>query len=149
MITIEHTIDIPAAPADVWRTVTDTASYEAWNPFVPQLEGDLAPGSRITVTVRPGTKTMTFRPTLDAVDAETVIRWRGKLGVRGIFDGVHELSLEPMPDGGTRFTQRETFSGVLVPFLRRIVEDTAAGFADMNVALRDRVVATTRDGAGR
>ena len=53
-----------------------------------------------------------------------LIRWRGRLGVRGIFDGDHELSLEEVADGTTRCTQRETFGGMLVPFVRRMLDNT-------------------------
>jgi hypothetical protein len=71
-----------------------------------------------------------------AVEEGTLIRWRGRLP--GFFDGEHELRLEPSPDGGTRFVQRETFTGLLVPMVPRVLDDTATGFAAMNAALRDR-----------
>jgi uncharacterized protein YndB with AHSA1/START domain len=54
MQTIQDTIDIPASPAAVWRVLTATQHYGAWNPFIPRLEGELrrapvgrGPGSRI------------------------------------------------------------------------------------------------------
>ena len=75
-----------------------------------------------------------------AVEEGKLIRWRGRVGVRGIFDGDHELSLEALADGTTRFTQRETFSGILVPFVRRMLDDTETGFTRMNAALRSRAV---------
>jgi hypothetical protein len=56
----------------------------------------------------------------------------------GLFDGEHELRLDPIPDGATRFVQRETFTGLLVPMMPRVLVDTATGFAAMNVALQDR-----------
>ena len=138
MRTIEHTVDIQAPAAAVWQIVTDTGHYDEWNPFMPRLSGRLALGERWTLSVRPGTRTMTFRPTVLAFDDGALIRWRGRLGVPGLFDGEHELRLEPSPDGGTRFVQRETFTGLLVPMMPRVLDDTAAGFAAMNVALRDR-----------
>ena len=61
----------------------------------------------------------------------------------GLFDGEHELCLEPTADGGTRFVQRESFTGLLVPMMPRVLDDTATGFAAMNTALRDRAVART------
>jgi len=82
---------------------------------------------------------MTFRPTVLAVEDGTLIRWRGRLGMPGLFDGEHELRLEPTADGGTRFVQRESFTGLLVPMMPRVLDDTATGFAAMNAALRDRV----------
>ena len=125
----------------MWRLLTDTKAYEQWNPFMTRVDGVLAQGERLTVTIRPGTRTMTFRPTILAVEPERLIRWQGRLGVRGIFDGDHELRLRPTPAGGSRFAQRETFGGILVPFLRGMLDDTASGFAAMNNALEARAVA--------
>ena len=143
MRTIEHTVAIHAHAATVWHILTDTDRYQDWNPFMPRLSGRLAPGERLTITVRPGTRAMTFRPTVLAVEDGTLICWRGRLGMPGIFDGEHELRLEPTADGGTRFVQRESFTGLLVPMMPRVLDDTATGFAAMNTALRDRAVSRT------
>ncbi len=147
MRTVAHAIDIPASPATVWQVLAQTDRYPEWNPFMT-ISGRLAVGERVTVTIRPGRRTMTFRPTVLAVEDGTLVRWRGTAGVRGIFDGEHELRLEPGPDGGTRFVQREAFSGLLVPLLRRVLDDTEAGFAEMNAALRDRAISHA-DGPAR
>ncbi len=139
---VERSVDIPASPATVWQVLTETDRYAEWNPFMPQLSGRLAVGQRLTVTIRPGGRSMTFRPTVLAVEDGALVRWRGRPGVPGIFDGEHELRLEATADGGTRFVQREVFTGLLVPLARRVLDDTALGFADMNAGLRDR--ATSR-----
>lgn len=138
MRTIQHTTDIEAPPSQIWDILLDTAEYGEWNPFMTQLNGVIARGNRLTVTIKAGNRQMTFRPRVLAVAEGKLIRWRGRLGIRGIFDGDHELALEELGDGTTRFTQRETFSGILVPFLRGVLDDTEAGFADMNAALRSR-----------
>ena len=126
MRTIDHAVDIQAPAATVWQVLTDTDRYQDWNPFMPRLSGRLAPGERLTITVRPGKRTMTFRPTVLAFQDGGLIRWRGRLGMPGLFDGEHELRVEPVPDGGTRF-----------------LDDTATGFAAMNIALRNRAVSHT------
>src|SRR3954470_23034947 len=95
--TIEHSIDIPATPAEVWAVLTATELYAEWNPFMPRLTGDLAVGERLTVTIRPTKRSMTFRPTVVALEPGRLIRWQGRLGVRGVFDGEHELLVEPRP----------------------------------------------------
>ncbi len=148
MRTIERTVDIQAPAVAVWRILTDTDTYADWNPFMPRLSGPFAAGERLTLTVRPGRRTMTFRPTVLAVEDGALIRWRGRLGMPGLFDGEHELRVEPMPDGGTRFVQRETFSGLLVPLMPRVLDDTATGFAAMNTALRNRAVSRTANADG-
>ncbi len=148
MRTIEHTVDIQAPPATVWQVLTDTDRYGDWNPFMTQLSGRLAADERLTVTIRPGQRTMTFRPTVLAVEEDRLIRWRGRLGVPGIFDGEHELRLEPTADGGTRFIQSERFSGLLVPMMGGVLDDTDAGFAAMNAALRERALSRSADADG-
>jgi hypothetical protein len=148
MRTIEHAVDIQAPAATVWQLLTDTDRYGDWNPFMPRLSGRFAAGERLTLTVHPGKRTMTFRPTVLAAEDGALIRWRGRLWMPGLFDGEHELRVEPMPEGGTRFVQRETFSGVLVPLMPRVLDDTATGFAAMNIALRDRAVSRTATADG-
>ena len=148
MRTIENTVDIQAPAATVWQILTDTDRYDDWNPFMPRLSGRLAPRRAPDAHSRPGKRAMTFRPTVLAFEDGTLIRWRGRLGMPGLFDGEHELRLEPIPDGGTRFVQRETFTGLLVPLMPRVLDDTATGFAAMNAALRDRAVAHSAHAAG-
>ena len=138
---IEHTIDIAAAPSLVWGILTATDLYADWNPFIAELDGELREGDRLRVRVTPGKRSMTFTPTVLVIEEHRLLRWRGRLGVPGVFDAVHEFRVEPRPDGGTRFVQREQFSGVLVPLLRRVLDDTVAGFVAMNEALRDRALA--------
>jgi hypothetical protein len=148
MRTIEHTVDIQAPSAVVWHILTEIDQYEDWNPFIPRLSGRLAPGERLTLTVRPGTRRMTFRPTVLAVEDRALLRWHGRLGLPGLFDGRHEFRLRPVPDGRTRFTQCETFTGLLVPMMSRVLGDTADGFAAMNIALRDRAVSRSAQADG-
>lgn len=141
MKTLEHVTEIPAPAEEAWAVLTETGSYADWNPFIRTLEGRWARGARLAVTIKAGARQMRFRPTVLEYDEGRVIRWRGRLLLPGIVDGEHELRVEPLGDGTSRFTQRETFRGLLVPFLRRTIEDTDRGFADMNEALRERVLA--------
>ncbi|MCU1637944.1 MAG: Polyketide cyclase/dehydrase [Microbacteriaceae bacterium] len=136
---IEHTVEIEAPPEKVWLEFSRTDDYGEWNPFIPQLSGAFHVGSRLSVTIRPGERQMTFRPTVVSVERNRTVQWLGRLGVPGIFDGRHEFHLEPLSSGGTRFTQRESFSGLLVGALGSVLADTELGFAAMNEALRSRV----------
>ncbi len=138
---IVTTIDIDAPPAEVWAVLADTAAYPDWNPFVVALEGELAVGRKLAVTIRPpGGRGITLKPTVLEVEPGISLRWLGRLGVPRIFDGEHSFKLEPI-DGGrcTRFVHGERFRGVLVPFVGSLLRRTEAGFVAMNEALRDRV----------
>jgi hypothetical protein len=138
--TIQDTVDIPASTAAVWRVLTATQHYGAWNPLIPRLEGELRTGGRLRLTITPPGRSMTFKARVLAVEEDHLLRWRGRLGVRGVLDGEHEFRLHPLPDGGTRFTQSESFTGVLVPLVSGVLDDTRIGFAQMNQAMKRRAV---------
>ncbi|QBX56082.1 SRPBCC domain-containing protein [Nocardioides seonyuensis] len=134
---ITRTLDIPATPEAVWSVLADTDSYERWNPFVTKLSGRLAVGERLEVRIQPpGGRAMTFRPRVVTVEPGRALRWLGRLGVPGVFDGLHELRLEPTA-AGTRFVHSETFRGLLVPLLGKTLAATADGFDAMNQALAE------------
>lgn len=141
MKTVTTVIDIPATPEQVWATLVDTAAYPAWNPFITKLAGELVAGQRLEVRIAPpGGRAMTFRPTVTHVEAGRRLEWLGTLGPKGVFDGRHTFTVESLGDGGTRLTQSEDFSGVLVPFTGTVMARTRAGFEAMNDGLRQRAV---------
>lgn len=138
MKVVEREITIAASPARVWAVLTDFARYPDWNPFIPAIGGELHEGARLSVRLAPpGGRALTMRPTVRAVEPEQRFAWLGRLGVPGIFDGAHEFVLTPDGDG-TRFVQRETFRGLLVPLTGRTIARAAEGFDDMNRALAER-----------
>ncbi|RBY87776.1 SRPBCC domain-containing protein [Blastococcus sp. TF02A-30] len=136
---ISVTTSIAAPPQVVWAELTDTGSYGTWNPFIPELSGELREGARLRVRiVPPGGSGMTFRPTVTTVEEGHRLAWLGRLGVPGLFDGTHSFTLTPRADGGTDLTQREEFRGLLVPLFGGTLAKTEAGFAGMNEALKVR-----------
>ncbi len=82
---------------------------------------------------------MSFRPTVLVADPNRELRWLGHLWVRGLFDGEHSFSIEPLGEGRVRFVQRERFGGLLLPLLSKMLDgDTRRGFEEMNRALKLR-----------
>jgi hypothetical protein len=142
--TISTTIDIEAAPEAVWDVLTDFDSYPRWNPFIDRIQGRLEVGRTLVVHLAPdGGRGMTFKPKVVAVAPGRELRWLGKLGVRGLFDGEHSFQLTDNADGTTRLVHGERFSGVLVALSRRTMKDTEAGFVAFNRALKERVETPT------
>lgn len=133
-------IAIAAPPAAVWRVLLDTPAYPDWNPFIVRLDGTLEPGTRPGVTIRlQADRCMNFKPVVIRRLENRELRWIGRTGFAGLFDGEHSLAIEP-DDAGSLFVHREIFSGILLPFLwSRLKRRVAAGFEAMNVALKDRV----------
>lgn len=79
---------------------------------------------------------MTFKPDILRFEVNKELRWKGKLVVRGIFDGEHYFLLHDFGNGRTRFTQGEKFSGLLIPLLAKVLTKTKSHFESMNVALK-------------
>ncbi len=143
---LHTTIDIAAPPEVVWEVLTDLERYSEWNPFIVSSRGVAAVGERLTNRMQPpGGRAMTFRPKVTVVEPGRVLEWLGRLGVPGVFDGRHRFELEPNP-AGTRLTQSEEFTGLLVRFLQKSLDTaTAQGFEDMNLAVKARAEARSQN----
>ncbi|MGZ8567129.1 MAG: SRPBCC domain-containing protein, partial [Actinomycetota bacterium] len=92
------------------------------------MVGTPEPGKRLDVTFRKsGDRTMTLHPTVTVAEPCRELRWVGRLVAPGLFDAEHSFRVEPLGEGRVRFVQTEAFRGLLVPFLRRMIEvDTLA-----------------------
>lgn len=148
MKTITTTLDIDATPQEVWATLTDFASHQRWNPFFARVDGEAVVGSTLKINARKpdGSAGIGFSPTVLEVEPGSLLRWKGKLGVRGVFDGEHHFRLEELADGTTRLHHGEQFTGILVPVMGKVLADTEAGFNAFNRALAEEVQA--RRGVG-
>ena len=139
---IRTEIEIDAPVERVWEVLTRFEAFDDWNPFIVHAEGQPRLGERLAVTIRPpGRRASTFHPTVVAYEANRKIRWLGRLGVPGIFDGEHVHQVEVLGEGRTRYVQRERFRGILVPFVGGILGATEEGFREMNRALKERAEA--------
>lgn len=146
MHAIRTAIEIEAPPAVVWSVLSQLDRYGEWNPFIVSAAGRLALGERLTNKLRPpGGRTMTFKPKITVIEEGRTLEWLGHLGLPRVFDGRHRFALEPTATG-TRFVHEETFTGVLVPFMRRSIDGrTREGLMAMNSALKARAEAAVRE----
>ncbi|GAB2928285.1 MULTISPECIES: SRPBCC domain-containing protein [Streptomyces] len=137
---ISSAVHIRSSVDRVWSVLTDFERFHEWNPFLVEAAGRAEPGARLTLRFRlPGSgREMVFRPTVLESEPGRLLRWRGRLGVPGVFDGVHSFELIPR-DGGTHVVQTERFSGLLVPFTDSIITPSEQGFRHLTDALRTRV----------
>ncbi|MGZ6973822.1 MAG: SRPBCC family protein [Acidimicrobiia bacterium] len=146
MPAIRTEIEIHAPAEAVWAVLTDFAAYPEWSTFVERIEGPLEPGARLRVRLAPpGGRAIGMRPKLLRVDAPHELRWLGRLGLPGIFDGEHRFEITPLGDGRVRLVQAETFRGILVPFLRAVRRRAAEGFVALNEALKARAEGLAAD----
>lgn len=141
---IETQIDIEAPADKVWGILTDYESHGKWNPFIKSIAGDKTRGGSLTVRIHPPAGSeMTFKPVIVTFDAPNELRWKGKLGIPGLFDGEHYFVLKEEKNK-TRFVHGEKFSGILVGIFGKTLDKTRRGFELMNAALKDECEKSSR-----
>lgn len=134
-IITEITIDTEIAR--VWNVLTDFENHPKWNPFIKSIQGKKSVGEKLTVAIKPPEGNgMTFKPTILSFETNKEFRWKGKLGISGIFDGEHFFILEKLNDNQTKFIHGENFSGILVALMGGALDKTKDGFELMNQALK-------------
>ena len=136
-------IEIDATPERVWDMLTDFESYPDWNPFMQRATGERSVGERLEIYLKPpGGMGVTIKPTVVTSDPGKEFRWKGKMGISGLFDGEHIFELRPT-DSGCHLDHHENFTGILVlPMLALVGKKTLQGFNDMNAALKLRAEST-------
>jgi len=135
-ITFEGTTD------EAWGVLIDFLRYGEWNPGFVNFAGRPEVGQRldITFTPRDGKRPMSMRPTVIEVEPGKRFRWLGHLLVPGLFDGEHRFEIHEAEPGRVTFVQGERFRGVLLPFLRGMLDrDTLPMFHRVNEAFARRV----------
>lgn len=138
---ITTTIVINATPEKVWSVLTQFNEYPVWNPFIKSIQGVPKKGENIVTTIKlPNSNAMKFKPVVLAFDKEKLFQWKGKLFISGLFDGTHSFELKDNNNGTTTFIHSESFSGILVSVLWKMLKNnTHKGFEMMNEALKNRV----------
>lgn len=139
MLELKTEINIQASADKVWGILTDYDKFPDWNPLIKKLEGSVAVGNKITVTIQPPhEKAMTFKPKVLVVEENKELRWIGIVMFTGMFDGEHKFELLANSDGSTTLKHSEKFSGILVPLFKKMLEgNTLTGFQMMNNKLKE------------
>ncbi|MBS1124064.1 MAG: Polyketide cyclase/dehydrase [Deltaproteobacteria bacterium] len=141
MIEITAEREIEASAEAVWSVLTDLDQFRAWNPFIRDARGKARVGETIHLHVHPSLGVpLRFHATVLVREDNRVLRWRGRVFASWLARGDHSFTIEPLGAGRVRFSQHETFSG-LVPRLaaRLLARETRRGFEAMNEALDHRV----------
>ena len=134
--TLQASVQVSASPQRVWAILTDLRGYRRWNPFIISSSGQVRVGATLTNVMHDATGNTTFTPTVQVVEPGRELRWIGRVGPGGIFDGQHTFTIKPLGPDRVLFTQREDFTGVAVPFYEgRLHADTLPQFRAMNAAL--------------
>ena len=107
MWTHEASIDVAAAPSQLWRLFADVEGWPHWNTGIERitLHGDFAAGNTFRMQP-PGEEA--FTSTLRAVQEDVGFTDETVIGETCVV--VHH-TLQPLPDGGTRVIYRTEVSG--------------------------------------
>lgn len=126
---IERSIEIAAAPADVWSVMVAVERWPEWTASITAVErldaGPLAVGSRVRVR-QPRLPVAVW--TVTVLEPGRFFEWRntspGLLSVGG-----HRV--EPTDDGHARVTLSIEWSGWLAPLIRLLYLRLSRGYVDL------------------
>jgi hypothetical protein len=128
------TTEINAPPETVWRILTDAPHYADWDPGIIRLEGKIGLGEQIAAHTK-ASPDRAFKVTVSEIEPPRRMVWRSGMPL-GLFQGVRTYTLDPLPDGRTRFTVQEVFSGLLLPLIGRSIPDLDPVFAGFAAGLK-------------
>jgi hypothetical protein len=138
---VRSEIEISSFPENVWRILTDFATYDQWNPFINKIVGLPREGDKIEIYLEtPGGKKRKYSPRITKIEEGRELRWFGKSSIPGFLNAEHIFTIEELEPERVHFIQREVFDGLLTRvFGKGLDTDVRQGFIDMNDALKKRV----------
>lgn len=121
----------------------DFAAYPKWNPYIQEISGEAKVGSKLKVYMKPEweKKGVTLNPRITRLEPRKELTWKGSFFFPGLLDGEHSFLLEEISGRRIRFIQKESFSGISIPFITAswsIEKGTMRSFGDMNSALKKK-----------
>lgn len=128
------TIDINASAERVWALLVNADDYPRWNTTVTKVEGTIAQGQTIKVfaKISPG---RAFPVKVSQFDRPRLMVWTGGMPL-GLFKGERVFSLTATPDGATRVSMVEEFTGLLAPLITKTIPDLQPAFDEFAAALK-------------
>ena len=139
---VQTQVEINAPAKAVSAVLYKFDDYPRWNPFIRKVDGTVAEGKTVNVTVQPVGKAEISGNTTIVSATEKHLSWRGSLRVPGFFHGEHEFVIEELGPNRTLLYQREKMSGLIIPFYD--FKPTEAGFVAMNNALKQKAEDTAK-----
>lgn len=135
MKSFSTSITIQSSPETVWAILTDGATWPAWNSTIDKVEGNIAPGNKITVysKMNPGRafplKVSEFVPSKKMV-------WSGGMPL-GLFKGERTYTLTPNGNS-VEFVMQEEFTGLMAPLITKSIPDLQPSFEAFAADLKRR-----------
>ena len=115
-----------SAPIDeVWALLTDSTTYDDWNPAVISIEGHIRAGEPISLVSIVNPK-RSFNLKVTEMDAPNRMVWSDGMPL-GLFRGDRTYELV-QGDGSTTFSMTEEYTGPLAPLITKTIPDMTDSF---------------------
>ncbi len=140
----ETTFDVGASPERVWAVLTALDRYDEWNPQMKGVRGILERGAQIGFRlVLPGRPAMNLTATVEEVEPNALLSWRGHLGAAWFFEGFRRFAIRPLGVDRASVTHVEDVHGVFAPVFGVVMGPAVQKSHDaLNEALRARAETT-------
>jgi hypothetical protein len=113
---VHAVIDIDASPDAVWSVLTDFDSYGLWNPFTVSVKTDFVMGAAVKMRVAlVASKPQGQTEFITTLDEGRKVCWSMKPKFPSLLGATRCQILEPLEDGGTRYTNQDTILGLFAP----------------------------------
>jgi uncharacterized protein YndB with AHSA1/START domain len=125
MRSYEATALIQAPAAHVWRVLTDTAAWPDWDSGVTKVDGRLALGEKLSISVEANPGRVFPVKVVTLTEPERIV-FRGGMPL-GLFTGERTYTLHS-EGTETRFTMREQYTGPLASMIVKSIPDLGPSF---------------------
>jgi hypothetical protein len=144
---LQTEIEVKAPASAVREVLFNCGDYPKWNPYIVKVDGTVAQGSQIYITVKPpGGPEINASATITSVTKDR-LSWHGigasQLGsgpvtvaIPGVLSARHDFIIEEVAPDRTIFHNNNEFSGAVIPFFD--LKPMKAGMEAMNEALKKR-----------
>lgn len=126
---------IDAAPERVWQVLTDTAAWPDWDSGVTRVDGRLALGEKLSITVEANPGRVFPVKVVTLAEPERIV-FRGGMPL-GLFTGERTYTLQS-EGTATRFTMREQYTGPLAAMIFKSIPDLGPAFQQFADGLKRR-----------
>jgi hypothetical protein len=125
---------IKASPEAIWKILTDAPAYPSWNTTVTGVDGQIAPGKKITVhaKISPG---RAFPVKVSEWEPGKKMVWSSGMPL-GLFKGARTFTLTPQSDGTTEFSMQEIYTGALAGMITKSIPDLSPAFTEFAESLK-------------
>ena len=130
------TVVIAAPPERVWEILTDASAYPDWKSTIISLGGTIAEGETIALVSTLNPK-RTFNLKVSQVVPPTSMVWSDGMPF-GLFAGVRTFTVTPTTTGGSEFSMREAYSGLLAGLITKSIPDMSDSFEEFAADLRTK-----------